>query len=222
MPLSPHTPTHIWVLVLAAKSLKLCMWTFHGTGSEGGRNPKSGQLRGLLPRGWPGLRPALRGMSQRWASLGLGQAAEGRPTALGSPKVSQRQMLESEHSAEQRATMSTAVCSQMPLSWLLTRKFTVRKAIVLTKMCVSKCLHKTNGRARKQQRVGSPECGRLFRSTVSRGLVYSRFDCFELALTVVVAAPHSLWRREMQVRGQTSLVVVAPTYSQCTSCRPLN
>lgn len=143
MLLSPHT-YGCWCWQQRAQNCACGL--FRELGVRGG-NPKNRQLRGLPPRGWPGLRPALRGMSQRWVSLGLGQAAEGHPTALGSPKVSQRQMLESEHSAEQRATMSTAVCSQMPLSWLLARKFTVRKAIVLTKMCVSKCLHKTNGRA---------------------------------------------------------------------------
>lgn len=93
--------------------------------------------------------------SHWWASPSLGQAAKGHPTALGSPWVSQRQMLEDEHSAKQKATINISVCSQMPLSWLLMRKFTVRKAIVLTKMCASKCLQKATrgGQANSKGRV---------------------------------------------------------------------
>lgn len=109
-----------------------------------------------------------QGEPKKWAAWGSAtEAAAGPPTSLrkgisavgiaqpeascrrtshssGYPQVSQRQMLEDEHSAERRVTMSTAVCSQMPLSWLLSWKFTVRKAIVLTKTHANKCLHKTN------------------------------------------------------------------------------
>lgn len=94
-------------------------------------------------------------MSHWWASPSLGRAAKGHPTALGSPWVSQRQMLEGEHSAKQKATINISVCSQRPLSWLLMRKFTVRKAIVLTKMCASKCLQKATrgGPAKSKGRV---------------------------------------------------------------------
>lgn len=69
-------------------------------------------------------------------------------------------MLEGEHSAKQKTTMNISVCSQMPLSWLLTRKFAVRKAIVLTKMRVSKCLHKaTRGGQENSKGKGPLERG---------------------------------------------------------------
>lgn len=43
-------PTHIWVLVLAAKSPKLCMWAFQRTGSEGGE-PQKRAAQGSAAKG---------------------------------------------------------------------------------------------------------------------------------------------------------------------------
>lgn len=70
----------------------------------------------------------------------------------------------------------------MPLSWLLSWKFTVRKAIVLTKTRVNKCLHKTNRGGSKTAKGRVSWLWQGFRSILSHRLAYS----FRLTVTTEV------------------------------------